>query len=313
MKKYLLPEKGVFYKANLHCHSNCSDGTKTPKALIKMYRDNGYSVVALTDTEKLFDADLCEDSFVLLRGMEIEFTESVEEFEDARACHLCFLAPEEKMYLDMPANRTYDAQFINTMIATARKQGAFITYNHPTWSQEYYSEYICYDGLHAIEMFNGHSDTLGYEEYNPRVYDDFLTSGKKVFCVGVDGNYNIAPECSAYCDSFRAWTQIKAEKLEYSCIFSALKHGDFYASEGPEIYELWFEDGQIHILCSPADMVFCSYGTRRNGRKLSEAGKPVTEAVFTIEPNDRFFRITVVDENGKRACTNAYFAEDLFA
>ena len=30
MKKYLLPENGNFYKANLHCHTNISDGKLTP-------------------------------------------------------------------------------------------------------------------------------------------------------------------------------------------------------------------------------------------------------------------------------------------
>ena len=26
MKKYLLPNMGNYYKANMHCHSTCSDG-----------------------------------------------------------------------------------------------------------------------------------------------------------------------------------------------------------------------------------------------------------------------------------------------
>ena len=31
MKKYLLPESGNFYKANLHCHTKVSDGAMTPE------------------------------------------------------------------------------------------------------------------------------------------------------------------------------------------------------------------------------------------------------------------------------------------
>ena len=31
MKKYLLPETGQFYKANLHCHTTVSDGRMTPE------------------------------------------------------------------------------------------------------------------------------------------------------------------------------------------------------------------------------------------------------------------------------------------
>ena len=33
MKRWLLPEEGSFYKANLHCHSTYSDGQLTPEEL----------------------------------------------------------------------------------------------------------------------------------------------------------------------------------------------------------------------------------------------------------------------------------------
>ena len=39
MKKYLLPEGGNFYKANLHCHSNVSDGALSPAELKKIYME----------------------------------------------------------------------------------------------------------------------------------------------------------------------------------------------------------------------------------------------------------------------------------
>ena len=50
MKKYLLPEKGQFYKANLHCHSTVSDGHLTPEEIKKHYMAHGYSVVAIRIT-----------------------------------------------------------------------------------------------------------------------------------------------------------------------------------------------------------------------------------------------------------------------
>ena len=33
MKKFLLPETGNYYKANLHCHTNISDGNLTPEEM----------------------------------------------------------------------------------------------------------------------------------------------------------------------------------------------------------------------------------------------------------------------------------------
>ena len=44
MKKYLLPEKGNYYKANLHCHTNLSDGILSPEEVKELYLSLGYSM-----------------------------------------------------------------------------------------------------------------------------------------------------------------------------------------------------------------------------------------------------------------------------
>ena len=88
--------------------------------------------------------------------------------------------------------------------------------------------------------------------------------------------------------------------------------GHFYASQGPEIHSLWVEDDMIHVTCSPADRVMLTCGQRRAEIALqSELGKPVTEAAFKLQPQDGYVRITVVDEKGYPADTNAYFVDEL--
>ena len=73
MKKYLLPEKGNFYKANLHCHSTFSDGSLTPEELKEMYVRHGYSIIAFTDHHTLHSqAHLTDKSFLALDGYEID-------------------------------------------------------------------------------------------------------------------------------------------------------------------------------------------------------------------------------------------------
>ena len=37
------------YKANLHCHTNISDGRLTPLEVKELYKSHGYSVIAYTD------------------------------------------------------------------------------------------------------------------------------------------------------------------------------------------------------------------------------------------------------------------------
>ena len=40
MKKYLLPEKGNFYKGNLHAHTNMSDGQQSPEDVKEFFKKN---------------------------------------------------------------------------------------------------------------------------------------------------------------------------------------------------------------------------------------------------------------------------------
>ena len=166
--------------------------------------------------------------------------------------------------------------------------------------------------MHAFEIMNGSCLSTGFDDYNPRVYDDILSGGERIYCIGADDNHNGANPKSRRYDSGWAWTMIKADSLDYRTITKALVDGQFYASEGPEIYELTFEDGKVTVKCSEADRIVCNYGIRHAEMTLNDDFSPVTEATFKMDPAWKYFRITVVAKDGKTACTNAYFAEDLF-
>ena len=339
MRTYLLPEGGTFYKANLHCHTIISDGKKTPAEVKELYLKKGYSIVAYTDHDVfLAHNDLTDENFLALNGFEVEI---MEQYGRGRSigrgrCDICYIALEkdnvmhllwhrEKFlighgheYADQVRfdeelknySRSYTPECVSEMMEIGRENGFFVTLNHPTWSRENYTYYSKYHGLHAVELMNGGATSLGFDEYNPRVYDDMLRTGKKLYCIGADDNHNREDDDSRYSDSGWAWTVIKAEGLTYESVADALKNGNFYASEGPEIYDLYVEDGKVHIKCSPADRIFCTYQKRVGGIVLAENGKPVTEAVFDANPEYGYFRITVRDERGYHACTNAYFPED---
>lgn len=339
MKKYLLPQSGNFYKANLHCHTVLSDGKKTPAEIKEIYKNLGYSIVAFTDHDILIPHDeLTDAEFLALHGFEMEINESKDaEFSEIKCCHICLIgiepdnvtqpcwhrtaylfanAPKYRDMVRFDENepdyiREFSGGGITGIMETAREKGFFVTYNHPAWSMEDYSDYINYRGMHAFEMFNGGCIAAGFEDYNPRVYDDMLRSGKRIFCIGTDDNHNGGSAASRAFDSGWAFTMIKSEKLEYRAVTKALENGDFYASEGPEIYDLWYENERVYIRCSDADRINCTYGIRMAETMLSENGIPVREASFPVPPSCGYFRLTVIDSQGKHACTNAYFMDDL--
>lgn len=331
MKKYLLPEEGIFYKANLHCHSTVSDGMWTPEEIKKNYMEQGYSVVAYTDHEVFIPHnELTDENFVALNGYELHIPYTIDmTFRFKKSSHICLVALEPDNHNQVCYHRTnyiyggnmlnyrdkvkfdeslpdyvrvFSAEGISEMMKIGRDNGFFVTYNHPNWSLETYEDYTKYKNMHAMEIMNYDSYSQGYNEYNEKEYDDMLRCGSRIFCIATDDNHNKGNEC------FGGFTMIKAEKLEYKSITDALLKGNFYASMGPEIKELYFEDGKIHIKCSEVVSIKLNTASRRAKRLTGN----LTEATFEVVPEDEYVRITVTDKNGKHANTNAYFTDDLF-
>jgi hypothetical protein len=158
-----------------------------------------------------------------------------------------------------------------------------------------------YHGMHAMEVFNSLSFSDGYPDYNEKEYDDMLRGGERIYCIAADDSHGGLKEF------YQGFTMIKADKLEYRTITDALVKGNFYASQGPRIDELWFEDGRLHVRCSQAATIVMSTAIR-----TSKVVRDSDHADFEVNPDDGYVRITVTDNMGKHANTNAYFTDELF-
>lgn len=336
MRKYLLPEKGNFYKANLHCHSTVSDGNLTPEELKEYYKAEGYSIVAYTDHQVLIPHnDLADESFLPLNGYELDVNQPKTTKETPKTCHICFVALDKSRtvqrifypskHLDknmenadldpdrQPIEREYSPEALSNIMTEGRNDGFFVTYNHPVWSLESKDDYGKYHGMHAMEIVNYGCVVEGYDDRNGAIYDDILRGGEQIFCVATDDNHNRYPKGHPRCDSFGGFTVIKADKLEYEAVADALLKGNFYSSEGPEIKELYFEDGNIHIKTSEAAKIIMNTADRRYRIATAErVGETITEAEFKVSGlTGRYVRFTVYDSHGKGAYTNAYYLDAL--
>lgn len=343
MKKYLLPETGKFYKANLHCHSTYSDGEYSPEELKKMYMEHGYSAIAYTEHNLMIPHhELTDKNFVALMGYELHFNGERLPGNHFKTCGINAISPAPEQTLQPCYHRTlyphpdnpvgmnrwcplinydhsapdftheYDPDHINKAIKMHTDLGFFVTYNHPNFNQENYTEYTRYHGMDAMEICNYSGVSYGHLDYCEKEYDDFLRVGERIFCIATDDNHNHSrsrPE--RLDDSFGGFTMIKAEKLEYKALVVALKAGNMYASEGPLIHELWLEDGKIHITCSDAASIRLNTGIRRCGLVANADGTPVNGASFDVLPDDGYVRLTVTDASGKHANTRAYFIDQI--
>lgn len=230
MKKYLLPQTGNFYKANLHAHTTVSDGEYSPEEVKKMYKEHGYSVVAFTDHHVMVPhMDLAEEDFLPLIGWEMGFGEIDQEAikrygEDSpivqrfyrRNCDICCISPSPdvleqpcyhrteyvsgfmepwRAYVHFDENepdfeRTFTPECINEAIKRHVDRGFFVTYNHPGFSQANYTEYSKYHGMHAMEICNFGSLVTGWPDYNEKEYEDMLRGGERIYCIATDDNHN---------------------------------------------------------------------------------------------------------------------------
>lgn len=345
MKQYLLPAGGNFYKVNMHSHSTLSDGKQTPEELKEAYKAAGYSAVAFTEHELMYDLSyLSDDDFIAITSFEYDvcdnekppfafYDEAPHCFDHKQCVHLnlyakaphenamiCYnpkyLWPVQKdqedkvKYIGEPDfKRVFTIESINEVIREAHMQGMLVVYNHPTWSLNTWDIYTKLEGLDGLEIANGASDIASDLDYTPYVYDQMARAGHRMICVAGDDNHNTA-------HFFKAWTMIKAESLTYENLFEGLKKGNCYASQGPEIFELYTETTEdnkrfVSIKTSPAAGIFMTTAGRRKGFKLAGDNGLISEARFEVKSEDYYFRISVRDASGKHANTRIYYLDEL--
>ena len=337
MKKYLLKNVGNFYKANLHVHTTVSDGDFSPEEVKQMYMERGYSIVAFTDHEVMVPhPELTDEHFVALTATEISTNNRVDcDFSFAKTYHLNIYSPDEnkncfstfdksKMWLEhsyqyiskeqeaSQYNRIYDVEDVNKVIKMANDEGCLVSYNHPVWSLQNYSDYAGLKGLWGIELYNTGCARNGYFD-TAQPFDDLLRNGEKVFPLATDDAHKL-------CDCFGGYVMINADELKYDNIFNALKNGDFYASTGPEIREISIENGVVNVKCSPVAFIGLSTESRHLFAKRTET-ELMTEASFDIAWHldmekggpleHQYIRVTLMDEYGNVAYSRAYFLDEI--
>ena len=341
MKKYLLPRLGKFYKANMHTHTNISDGKLTPEEVKAKYKEKGYSIVAFTDHEIMVPhPELCDESFLPITSYEINLRDiNNHKSKCVKRYHFNAYSPYPDKYIsktyckassdprfegryftdEMAAagteDRFYNKGFAQWIIDTANKEGMLVSYNHPVWSQQNYLDYTGLKGLWGIEWYNNECVHLGYYDTITPI-TDLLNEGERVFPLATDDSHKAKTIGGG-------WIMVRAKKLDYDCVFAALKRGDFYSSTGPEIKSLYVEGDkvviktsavkQIVLVCDRREAVTVdTFDTDKNlfGAELSLEGLLKSHAQ-TKDFRNAFFRIELTDKYGKRALTRAYFLDEL--
>ena len=331
MKIFLIDPKLKWFKANLHCHTTHSDGFYSPKEIKKIYMEHGYSIVAFTDHEMIFDNScLCDDDFIAITSTEYSINERCETgFKDTRVIHMnlfskdmhasfhpathsdTFWTKQKELNGDKVTcdgyRRNYSQESIQETIDRANKAGFLVQFNHPYWSLNSREDFINLKGLWALEIFNFLANQETGADYCPNYYEDMLRNGHHLFCTMNDDNHNWQGDLRS---SFGGFNMIGMKSLTYRNVMDALEQGVFYCSMGPMIKSLSYdkEENKVYVECSEATNVIC---TCHNRRFLKVIGDNITAATFQLDLSDTHFRITIKDKDNRYANTHAYFINEI--
>ncbi len=325
------------YKANLHCHSNLSDGELTPEQLKEAYKSHGYSILSITDHEYPCDhSDMSEPGFIMLTGYEAYIRPGGSGYNAyGPEVHINLFAKEPHnvgyigwnddycKYVKDPViresfnkvgsqrPRDYTAEYINDFVKTAKENGYICAHNHAVWSIEPHEMLHSYEGFFSMEMCNYSAFRDSRIEYNAALYEALLRDGKRLFVHSADDNHNKAPLDSPASDSFGGFAMIMAKELTYPSVIEALEKGDFYSSMGPKIHELTFDGNRVHIETDPVRQITMRTSGKKSYNVVGDEASPVTSADFEIPDATPFVRFSAYDFQGRYADTRGFFRDEL--
>ncbi len=274
------------YKINLHMHTTLTDGKASPAEVVKRYRSMGYDAIALTD-HWFFGIEDETPDFTILSGAEYNI--GGNDCRDGVYHILCIgakAAPAVKK--TMPAQQ---------IIEEIHRAGGLAVLAHPAWSLNEPQEIMKLKGIDATEIYNSVSGVHMSRRPDSSLIIDLLASRGTYFPIVADDDthyYDGSDDCIS-------WIMVQAEDCTRERLLPAIRRGDFYATQGPEVH-LWREGDEFVVKCSPvSEIVFLSNATWT--QRVFE-GEGLTEARYIPKENECFIRAEVVDKNGKRAWTN---------
>lgn len=290
-KMKLFREEGTWRKGNLHTHTTLSDGQRSVEECVALYKEAGYEFLAITDHHKNYPGGMM-DGVLLLGGVELHNN----GFSPVRRCyHITGIGIEKPV--EMEPNG--DPQ---EMVRRIRECGGFVTLAHPAWSLMTYEEVDALEGLDAIEIWNGVSGVYSGRGDSSAYIDVLAARGKLLPFTAVDDTHYYKK------DLFSGFVRVKTEECSREAILQALREGQFYASQGPEIHQITVDEETcaVSVETSPLQsVIFYTDSFYAPGRVVeAEDGGAVTKASYTPTRWDHVVRVEGIDHAGKRVWSN---------
>ena len=298
---------GSFQKGCLHCHTTRSDGSMEPGDVIRLFQENGYDFLALTDHRNYNYQNFAPETDVLIiPGMELDNGRLPTE-TGFRCFHTVCIGPSREdgngyaQDETMPSAQADDQFAYQVHLDTIHEKKNLTIYCHPQWSSTPARYFEKMQGNFAMEIWNSGCAITCDMDNDAAYWDELLGQGIQIYGVATDDGHSKDHHC-------KGWVMVRAEK-NLNAILKALEEGKFYSSCGPEIYNFYVEDGKAIIDCSPVAKIRLQADKHPTRIERDENGM-LTHAEFPLDTWTGaydYVRMTVIDKDGKYAWTNPIF------
>lgn len=286
---------GNWYRGNTHTHSTQSDGRLTVAERVTAYRDAGYDFLALTDHGKVSDVSAyCDGEFLAISGTELHPANPY----GGETYHLVALDVHEPI-------RT-EGRHPNEVIAEARASGGHVVIAHPYWCGHTVTDLLPLEGCFAVEVYNDTCAGIG-KAVSESHWDDLLDRKGPLLGIATDDAHGVEHDC------FHGWVMVKSPHLTREGILGALLSGAFYATTGPELLDVGLAPAggpvgrKVVVRCSPARSIVFKAQCSRGRRCLPPAGELLEEAEYVLSGGEKYVRVEITDEQGRKAWSNPVF------
>lgn len=288
----IIDNKGrKWFRGNLHTHTTNSDGRLSPADAVELYKSAGYDFLALTDHWALSEQGK-SGKLLLIPGCE--FNSPTGDTRDG-VFHIVGIGMTENPMIKQGSD-------MQSAINAINNAGGIAIFAHPAWSLNNPEQIKQFYGLSGVEIFNS---TCGLPS-NTRPY-----SGIIIDLLARDGYIlpiMAADDAHSYNgDQTKSFIMVNAEELTQVSVLSAIRSGNMYASQGPELY-LTLEGDTVTAVSSPVKHIFF-YTDTCGGVVITKSG--LTGASYKLRPSDHFVRAEALDAGGRYAWSQIIKIRDI--
>ena len=287
-----------WYKGNLHSHTILSDGVLTPETLEIVYRNNGYDFLSITDHWIVREDTTEEKDFIILSGCEYAAYPQSEFNGIPRTLlyHITGIGFQKTPDLTGTAN-VDEHEPPQKIIDEIHKAGGLAFLAHPAWSSNTINDVWALNDLDGMEVYNSFAGFgTDYKGDSGYLSDDLAGMRRFLPLIAVDDTHENRGEVGG------GFIMVQAVEFTRSGIITAIKEGRFFASQGPML-ETKLCDGKVLLVkCDPCKEILIHTGSWDTRRRYS--GDGISSCCYILPENIRFYRVEVVNMDGKRAWTS---------